>query len=309
MTDTTTDQSGAGEQPLAEVEQPDPALEQPDDAAGSQEGEGEDELEEVEFEGRKFSVPKSAKAALDQGVMRQADYTRKTQAVAEDRRALEADRAAHEATFEERVKVSQFKAQIEALDDAINDGHQRFQNIDWAALKALPDGDMRLQQAQIELRSLENTRQKLVDQKTKLESELGEKAKASTAQQQQATAKLIEQRDAQLAKDVPGWPKLRPEVEAFALKQGITKAELDATADPRIFRMLRYAKLGLEAEQRSQKAAGGDEAAPALRPATTLTAPGRAAPSGPTMKDSPEEWARKRNAQIAAARAPRGARR
>jgi hypothetical protein len=306
MTDVTGDQSAEGAPaPEPEVEQPEAPA--PDDAeTGSQDG-GEDELEEVEFEGAKFQVPKSAKDALEKGALRQADYTKKTQGLADDRRALEAEKASNEALFEDKVKARQIQSHIEALDDAINQGHERFQNIDWAALKTLPDGDMRLQQAQIELRSLENNRQKLAEQHAKLTGEITEKAKTAGLAQQQLTAKQIEQRDAVLTKEVPGWAKLKPEVEAFAVKNGITKAELDGTADPRIFKMLRYAKLGQEAEQRGRATGGADEetpaATPAMRPATTLTNPSRrtvSTSSKESMRLSPEEWQRNRNAELAA---------
>jgi hypothetical protein len=310
MTDVTGDQSGAGElTPESEVELPSetPA---PDDASdGSQEGDGdEEELEEFEFEGKKLSVPKSAKEALEKGAMRQADYTKKTQGLADERRAYEAERTSNEALFEDKVKVRQIQSQIEALDDAINQGHERFQNIDWAALKALPDGDMRLQQAQIELRTLENSRHRLAEAKAKAEGEMDTKVKAASLAQQQITAKQVEQREAAMAKEVPGWAKARPEVEAFAVKHGISKAELDATADPRIFKMLYYAKRGMDAEQRGRTAQALEPAASPVRPATTLTAPSGgkvSATSKESMRQSPEAWARQRNAELAAKRSAR----
>jgi hypothetical protein len=314
MTDVTGDQPAAGEElPAPGVDQT-PEPEAPDDVApegDSQDGEGEEDLEDYEFEGKKLSIPKSARDILDKGVMRQADYTRKTQGLADDRRAYEAEKASNDALFEDKVKVREMQSQIAALDEAINQGHANFQNIDWAALKTLPDGDMRLQQAQIELRNLENARHRIAEQQTKLKGEMDDKTKASGLVQQQATAKLIEQREAALAKDIPGWTKLRPEVEAFAVKNGVTKAELDATPDPRILKMLYFAKLGQEAQQRGRSAAALEPDSAPVRPATTLTAPssGKVSTSSKdSLRQSPEAWARARNAEIAA-RNQRGAKR
>src|SRR5688572_20265217 len=47
---------------------------------------------ELEYEGRKFKVPKEAADEVKSALMRHADYTRKTQEVAEHRRAVEAER-------------------------------------------------------------------------------------------------------------------------------------------------------------------------------------------------------------------------
>src|SRR5215469_11178430 len=119
MTDVTFDQSDPGAAaPEPEVELEPTQPDQPDE--GGQEGE-DDELEDFEFEGRKFSVPKSAKEALTKGVMLNADYTKKTQGLAEDRRAYEAEKAATEATFEDRVTLRQMQGQLDALEQAIED--------------------------------------------------------------------------------------------------------------------------------------------------------------------------------------------
>ena len=56
------------------------------DADGApDEGQPEDDTEEVDWDGAKYRVPKPLKDAL----LRQADYTRKTQELAEQRRTVE----------------------------------------------------------------------------------------------------------------------------------------------------------------------------------------------------------------------------
>src|SRR5690349_1139844 len=74
-----------------------------------------DETEEVEHEGKKYKIPKPLKGAL----LMQADYTRKTQEVAEQRKQVEAERA----RFAEEQKliaesISEF-GKVQALNDAL----------------------------------------------------------------------------------------------------------------------------------------------------------------------------------------------
>ena len=61
------------------------ALAAEDESPQPEEMEPPPELEEVEHEGKKYQIPKPLKGAL----LMQADYTRKTQEVAEQRRAVE----------------------------------------------------------------------------------------------------------------------------------------------------------------------------------------------------------------------------
>jgi hypothetical protein len=92
----TIAQEPAVEQPaIVEQEEPvkvedeslaEPEAEQaPEEGAEPQPGEEAEELETVDYDGKQYQVPKALKA----GIMMQADYTRKTQEVAEQRRELE----------------------------------------------------------------------------------------------------------------------------------------------------------------------------------------------------------------------------
>lgn len=107
------------------VEQPnEPELASDDDQ--QPEPEGEDDGEEVEYEGKAYKVPKELKEAL----LRQSDYTQKTQAVAEQRKAME-ERAqmletreqVMNATFDKAVAVREVQSRL-----------KQFENIDWQTL-------------------------------------------------------------------------------------------------------------------------------------------------------------------------------
>src|SRR3954468_4841262 len=73
------------------------------------------ELVEVVYDGKGYQLPAELKDAL----LRQADYTRKTQDVAQARKALEAERAAHlEGAALTRAHI-QDAARVVALNDQL----------------------------------------------------------------------------------------------------------------------------------------------------------------------------------------------
>ena len=88
----------------------------------------EPEEVEVEYDGQTYSVP----AALKDALLRQADYTRKTQEVAEGRKALDADRMAHSRSSETARAHIQDAARIVALNDQL----AHYDKIDWGTLQA-----------------------------------------------------------------------------------------------------------------------------------------------------------------------------
>ena len=94
----------------------------------SPEEELEEELDETEFEGKKYRVPKELKDAL----LRQADYTRKTQEVAEIRRAAESERAAIKQAVEADEAADELKADLRTVDKAL----KSFENVDWSRFAA-----------------------------------------------------------------------------------------------------------------------------------------------------------------------------
>lgn len=82
---TATATGGSGGVPTATDPEPDIDI----DVGTEDNGDEPDDLEEVEFEGRRHKIPKGWKDPLEQG----KDYRFKTGKVAEERRAAEADRA------------------------------------------------------------------------------------------------------------------------------------------------------------------------------------------------------------------------
>lgn len=88
--------------------------------------EGEDDGEDVEFEGKAYKVPKELKEAL----LRQSDYTQKTQAVAEQRKAME--ERAQALVTRERVMTVTFDKAVAVRE--VQTKLKQFEGIDWDAL-------------------------------------------------------------------------------------------------------------------------------------------------------------------------------
>src|SRR5688572_10024557 len=86
----------------------------------------EAEDEEIELDDLKLKVPKDQAQKVREALLRQADYTRKTQEVAKAREALEAERSSiHQASQAEIGAL----AQVSAIDQRL----AQFQGVDWQA--------------------------------------------------------------------------------------------------------------------------------------------------------------------------------
>lgn len=101
---------------------------QGDETDEQTEGEGADEAEEVEFEGKAYKVPKEIKLAL----LRQSDYTQKTQEVAEQRKNVE--QLAQVVEQRQRVMLQTFDKAVELRE--IKNRLSQYEQIDWQSLAA-----------------------------------------------------------------------------------------------------------------------------------------------------------------------------
>lgn len=247
-----------------------------DDAEGD-EGEGDlaAALEEVEFEGQTYQVPKEIK----DGLLRHADYTRKTQEVAELRKSVETAKASVEQAAQRQLAFAQDIAQLGALNDRL----APYQSIqDWP--NYIRQGGAAAQADYAEYQALTSKRDSFAQQ-------LGQKVQQHQLLEQQETAKQIEAGRAELAKHIKGYsPEVLSKLEAFAAPFGFSPEEIrEAEVDPRSIRILHLAYLGqqsLTAQQRTQQLAQGQQ----TRPAPTLRGGAAGAKSPDRM--SPAEMAK-----------------
>lgn len=247
-----------------------------DNESGAESGPPE-ESEEIEHEGRKYLVPRALKPLL----LMQADYTRKTQEVAEQRRAVQAERQALHQTSQ---------AELDAYAQATTLAGQlaRFQQVDW---RAWHDSDpFAAAAATSEYQMLRDAHQQAL-------ASLSQLGGQRTFLAQQDIARRMEAGRAALAKDIPGWSDaLKARLIAFAAGYGFSRDELDdLEADPRVARVLHAAFSGSSASEAARKVQNA-LAAQQVQPAASVKARG-APPSGLDDRLSADEWMRRRNAQ------------
>ena len=188
----------------------------------------ESDDEEIDYEGEKYKVPKK----LKDGFLRQADYTVKTQTLAEERRAFEAAQ-------QQFVQRQQFQSQhIERIAEvkAIDHRLEQFSQLDWNALTdADPVQAMKLDR---EMRTLQSTRGQHVAAITQAQEH-------AATQTSQATARSLDEARASLSREITGYgtPELTKALSETAKGLGFKPEELANVNDPRAVKMLHKAYL------------------------------------------------------------------
>ena len=272
------DANNPAEQELAPDEQssnpadePQPDTDQADDDGPADEA--EPEFEEVEVDGERLNVPKSAAEKLRAAMLRQADYTRKTQELAQQREQLERMQGDTKAQIEtERAQV-QSVARMLAIDERL----QQYQNTDWQAMSQ--SDPVTAQQKFFEYTQLKDQRAALVDQVRHAEAQRALK-------QQQETAGRLQQAQEVLTREIKGWsPNLAKELRSVAKSLGAEDRDIDGINAPWIVRALHAQKL---LSEMTAKAAKAPAPAPAV-PVQTITGARDVARKDPD-KMSIDEW-------------------
>lgn len=208
-----------------------------DDAGEHLESETQDELDEIEHEGAKYKIPKQLKDAF----LRQADYTQKTQQVAEQRRAIEADREQFANIQKAQNQYLQEIAGVTAIDQRL----QEFQQVNWQELMDKdPVQAMKLDRA---MRDLQAQKQNLVGQ-------IQQKRNQALNEQQTTFAKRVQEGEAMLARDIKGWsPELKGKLATYGKSLGFSDTEIAQIADPRSVKLLHRAFMYDQLVQKQQK--------------------------------------------------------
>lgn len=253
----------------------------------------EDDLEEVEWDGIKARVPPAIKA----GLMRTADYTRKTQEIASTKQELEQRRIAVdqqaqtvEALAEDYGKVHALKSQVKA-----------FEAIDWRNLNAEALAADDPQAAQIEINSLWMQYQQLkVDAET-ADKELNGKVSERRLQSEREAATATQETFRQLSDPktgIKGWGQAKAEALVdLAKSEGVTDAEIKQ-ADARTWKLLDRLHRA-EAQLTKQKAANSHASAQQTTPAKAVSGK-TTPPAGLDDRLSTSNWMERRNAELAA---------
>lgn len=215
----------------------------------------EPEDEEIEFDDLKLRVPKDAAQKVRDALLRDGDYRQKTTALAEERRAVAAERAAVQQATQEELGAL---ANVKALDFQIAE----YQKVDWERHFADSPYDAPVDRMRYDelLRSRGQSAAQYAHLKGQRET-----------QAQQETAKRIESGRAVLQKDIEGWsPQLAETLLQTGIKSyGFDRQEIESFEDPRMVKVLHDAhqyQLLKAAQKKVASATKGQEA----KPATTL---------------------------------------
>lgn len=218
----------------------------------------EDATAQVDYEGKLYEVPRELKDAL----LRQADYTRKTMELADQRRALAADQAEYEQSHAMTIEEFQTGARLQKIeaDLAVLTGH------DWSGVDPRHP-DMARVRAAVD---------QLAQEKAALQGALTEHFHHKTAREQQETARMRADIDRAMAREIQDWsPARRQMLESFAVSQGIPEEHM-ATTSPAELRILHLAHIGAQQMERQRAANRG-----AYRPAAEVGSSAGAGPSDP----------------------------
>lgn len=198
------------------ADEPEVELDESGNPIEGTDNEPEPEFAEVEYDGKQYKLPPELKDAL----LRQQDYTRKTQEVAEIRKQAEATlQAVSAVTQEER----QAQVQLGIIDAQIAD----YNSIDWDTWEQTdPQSANR---AWRQFQQLQMQRQGAVQSYTQAQQQ-------RAFLEQQETAKRLEQGAAEVRAKIPDWSpdKARALVDFGQQAYGLTQAELSAIDDPRM---------------------------------------------------------------------------
>jgi len=263
----------------AEVEANEPELDEYGNPVEAEaEVEAEEDLEEIERDGKTYKIP----VALKPELMMQADYTRKTQELAAERKAIAEQRSMVEQASE---AVLNAYAAVRGIEQQLSN----YQKVDWD--RWADDDPFEAQKAFQKFQILK-------DQRGHAAATLSRSKQERDLQKQQDSAKRMEEGRAELEQAIPGWSTgTAAKLADFAGKQfGLTPDELDDIHDPRIVRVL-YA--AFQHQETSQKAAAANKH---LKAQQVQPAPKVAAGAPPKAKAddraSIDAWMQQRNKQV-----------
>lgn len=239
--DTATDEAMETDEDVIEHDESEEVRDDGDDEDRSDEegGEGDEpeadadaeEFEDVEYDGKQYKLPKELKEAF----LRQQDYTRKTQEVADQRRELE--------TYAQRIaqqsEASEEELQARATYANAEKELERFKDVNWREWHQ--QDPMAAQDAKMYVDELTRAQQSALQT-------VQERQQARTQEAQQDYAKRLEETRQFAAKEIKGWsPELARDIEGFLTQEGIDADVIQANMSPKFIRLMYLATLGNKA--------------------------------------------------------------
>ena len=191
----------------------------------------DEDLEEFEWEGKQIKAPKG----LKEGVLRQADYTRKTQEISQTKRELE-ERATR---IDQQLQASEEELGHRAHLQHIKSELKRFEGFDWAQYQSLKQTDP----AQAE--EAWQYVQYLKEQSSAVEQKISQAQQQRTQEAEQDFATRREQALEHARKNIKGWtPEVHQKVIDFAEKAEIPLPVVKQFWGPQFYEILHKAMIG-----------------------------------------------------------------
>lgn len=245
-----------------------------------------EEEDEIEVDGKKFVMPKSAAEKLKAERLMHADYTRKTQEVAATRQQVEAEREQVKQAAAQQQQFIKEVAKVHALDDQL----EQFKQVDWDALS---------DQDPVAAQKLSFQYQKLQQARNEAAEAVTQKQNEHALAEERAFATQAQEAEAYVQREIPGWtPERANAVNQFALSQGL---KLDQPMAKLIIQQPALIKLLDKAEKFDQlekkQATKPKTPAPPPAPPTRVGA-ARASAKVDPAKIPTADWMEQRNKQL-----------
>jgi hypothetical protein len=188
---------------------------------------------------------------LRNGYQRQADYTRKSQALAEQRKAYEANLQAIQSERE------QYSQALEMMSAQQKNELAQYENIDWKALKE--DDPMEYMEKRLEY---QETRDKIA----RVEQERQRVAAEQQQRVQQQLSEIMQTEFTKLKEALPAYAdpssNLKNELRDYGLSLGFSQQDLDSISDHRVVLVLHKAMLQDRAAQGTVRKAKASKPVP-----------------------------------------------
>jgi len=228
----------------------------------------EPEVAEVEIDGEVYQVP----AKIKDRFIHQADYTKKTQDLAELRRSLSAEREAQaiERAFEQETATE--RQQMTIMDAQL----AQFKAVDWSGMST---EDLLRTRAQYD---------QLRDARAELDKSIQAKRGQFQQKIQSVRAQTLQAGQAYIAQHIKNFNETtQRELMEHGLQDGYLQDELSKLSDPRLvvtmWKAMQWDKLKASAPGVQNKAS---RAAPVVRPGASINQPTRKQASLKRFKDA-----------------------
>lgn len=188
----------------------------------------EEEFEDVDWNGKTFRGPKG----LKDGILMQSAFTQKTQAVAEERKALESRRA----EIDQQAAATEEELRDRAVLLGVNAQIEQYKDVDWVTLARTDPVGYNEHRARFD--QLKAAAAETAESLKAKQTERTQKAERDLATRVEETLKFAREK-------IPGFkPELIENLVQFAQAEGIPEEAIKSNWSPALLNLLHKANIG-----------------------------------------------------------------